>query len=84
MDFLAMDGEQYSLILETLCNLQIIFHPSYSSEGIIDYKALSYLGNSKKAIIMLDRNLLSSLLRLSRDGYLKDEDEMRIVATLMT
>ena len=33
---------------------------------------------------MLDRNLLSSLLKLSRDSYLKDEQEMRIIALLMT
>ena len=33
---------------------------------------------------MLDRNQLSSLLKLSRDGNLKDENERRIVGLLMT
>jgi len=84
MSFLVMDGEEYNFIWETICNLQLIFHPRYSCEGKIDYKALSSLKNNKKIIVMLDRNLLSSLLKLSRDGYLQDENEMRIIALLMT
>ncbi|WP_461207766.1 hypothetical protein [Clostridium sp. DL1XJH146] len=84
MSVLAMDGEECNFIWETICELQLIFHPRYSQEGQIDFKALSSLKNSKRIIIMLDRNLLSSLLRLSRDGYLKNEEEMRIIALLMT
>lgn len=83
MSFLAMDGEEYNFIWKTMCELQLIFHPWYSPEGEIDFKALSRLKNRKRIIIMLDRNLLSSLLRLSRDGYLKNEEEMRIIALLM-
>lgn len=84
MSFLVMDSEDYNFIWKTICDLQLIFHPRYSFEGYIDYNALSGLRNSKRIIVMLDRNILSSLLRLSRDGYLKDEDEMRIIALLMT
>ena len=84
MSFLVMKGEECNFIWETICNLQLIFHPRYSCEGKFDYKSLSDLKNSKRVIVMLDRNLLSSLLNLSRDGYLKDENEMRIIALLMT
>ncbi|MGO4185776.1 hypothetical protein AB4Z17_32055 [Paenibacillus sp. TAF43_2] len=84
MSFLEMDGEEYSFIWETLCELQIIFHPKYSRDGDIDFKELLDLKNTKKISVMLDRNLLSSLLKLSRDGYLKDEQEMRLIALLMT
>lgn len=84
MSFLVMDGEEYNFIWETICNLQLILHPRYSCEGKIDSKALLSLKNSKRIIVMLDRNLLSSLLKLARDGYLKDEKEMRIIALLMT
>lgn len=84
MSFLIMEGEEYSFIWETICNLQLIFHPCYSREGKIDYMAISNLRNSKKVSVMLDRSLLSGLLKLSRDGYLKDEKEMRIIALLMT
>lgn len=84
MSFLAIDGEEYNFIWKTICELQLIFHPRYSTEGEIDFKALSCLKSRKRIIIMLDRNLLSSLLRLSRDGYLKNEEEMRTIALLMT
>lgn len=84
MSFLVIDGEEYNFIWKTICDLQIIFHPKYSCEGELDYKSLLDLKSGKRIIIMLDRNLLSSLLKLSRDGYLKDENEMRIIALLMT
>ncbi|PWW06107.1 hypothetical protein DFQ01_1036 [Paenibacillus cellulosilyticus] len=84
MSFLVLDDDEYSFIWETLCELQLIFHPSYSREGNIDYKELLHVKNSKRIIVMLDRNLLSGLLKLSRDGYLNDEQEMRIIALLMT
>lgn len=84
MSFLVMEGEECNFIWETIRDLQLIFHPRYSCEGKIDYKVLSDVKYNKKIFIMLDRNLLSSLLKLSRDGYLKDENEMRIIALLMT
>lgn len=84
MNFLVMDGEECNFVWESICDSQLIFHPRYSCEGKIDYKAISGLKNKKKFFVMLDRNLLSSLLNISRDGYLKNENEMRIIALLMT
>lgn len=84
MSYLVMNSEECNFIWEKICDLQIIFHPRYSREGIIDFESLLNLENSKRIIIMLDRNLLSSLLKLSHDGYLKDKNEMQIIATLMT
>jgi hypothetical protein len=84
MSLLVMDGEECNFIWKKICDLQLIFHPRYSREGEINYKNLSHLKNSKKIIVMLDRNLLSSLLKLSRNGYLREENEMRIIALLMT
>lgn len=84
MSCLVMDGEEYNFIWKLVCDLQMIFHPLYSREGKLNYKALLAKKSSKKIIIMLDRQLLSSLLKLSRDGYLKNEKELRITALLMT
>src|SRR5690554_2767523 len=84
MSFLVMEGEEHSYIWESICEMQLIFHPKYSREGEVDHIALLDLRNYKKIIILLDRNLLSSLLNLSRYGNLKDEEEMRIIAVLMT
>lgn len=83
MSFLVVDAEEHSFIWDSICKLQLIFHPRLSRDGIIDYKTLSTLKYSKKINVLLDRNLLSSLLKLCREGYLKNENEMRIIALLM-
>lgn len=83
MSILVVNEEEHSFIWDSISNLQLIFHPRLSRDGIVDYQNLSNLYN-KKINVLLDRNLLSSLLNLSRDGYLKNETEMRIVALLMT
>lgn len=84
MSFLVVDAEEYEFIWNTICELQLIFHPKYSREGMIDYKSLMTLKHSKKINILLDRNLFSSLLKISREGYLKNEKEMKTIALLMT
>lgn len=86
MSFLALEGEEVNFIWKTICDLQLIFHPRYSKEGIINYKEIRDLKHryNKKINIVLDRNLFSSLIKLSRKGCLKDEREMRIIALLMT
>jgi hypothetical protein len=84
MSFLIMEGEECNFIWENICDLQIVFHPRYSREGRFDYKTLSDIKNRKKIFLVLDRNLLSSLLKLSREGFLKDKNEMRIIGLLMT
>jgi len=84
MSILVVDAEELNYIWDSICNLQLIFHPRLSREGAIDYKTLSTLKYSKKVNILLDRNLLSSLLKLSREGCLKNENEMRTIALLMT
>lgn len=84
MSILIVDDDELNYIWDSICNLQLIFHPRLSREGAIDYKTLSTLKYSKKVNILLDRNLFSSLLKLSREGCLKNEDEMRIIALLLT
>ncbi|MFU1796762.1 hypothetical protein ACM1RC_23070 [Paenibacillus azoreducens] len=84
MSFLVMEGDEVDYIWETICKIQLIFHPKYSREGSISYKEISELKHSKKIIVLLDRNLLSGQLKLARDGFLKDDMEMRIIALLMT
>lgn len=81
---LVMEDEDLNFVWENICSLQLIFHPYYSKEGSFDYKVLSDIKSRKKIYLILDGNLLSSLLKLSRDGILKDENEMLIVGLLMT
>lgn len=84
MELLVMNGEEYNFIWKTVCEMQLIFHPKYSQDGIVSYKEISELKRCKKIVVLLDRNLLSSLLKLARNGLLKDDREMKIIGLLMT
>lgn len=84
MNFMYLDGKDYEFIWDTVSNLQIVFHPRYSPDGKLDYKALIQNKHKYNYIIILDRNMLSSLLRLCKEGSLKDENEMKVTALLMS
>lgn len=84
MSFMYLDGEEYEFIWGTISKLQIIFHPRYSPDGQLDHKALIQNKHRYNYIIILDRNMLSSLLHLCKEGSLKDKNEMRLIALLMT
>lgn len=84
MSFLVMEGDEVEYIWETICQMQLVFHPKYSPDGALSYNELFELKHNKQIIVLLDRNLLSGLLKLARDGYLKDDIEMRKIALLMT
>jgi len=83
MSFMYFNGEELNYIWKSICNVQMVFHPKYSINGNIDFKRLLEIKSNKKVCVLLDRNLLSSLLTLSRDGSLKNEKEMRLIALLM-
>ncbi|POR27076.1 hypothetical protein [Paenibacillus polymyxa] len=84
MGSLVMDGEEYNFIWETVSNMQLIFHPKYSQDGAVNYKKISELKRSNKVVLLFDRNLLSGLLKLARNGFLKDKKEMQIIGLIMT
>lgn len=83
MSIMYLDGEELDYIWESICKVQMVFHPRYSINGEIDFNKLLEIKSKKKVCIFLDRNLLSGLLKLCHDGYLKNEKEMRLIALLM-
>ncbi|NLN47949.1 MAG: hypothetical protein GX154_02400 [Clostridiales bacterium] len=84
MSFLILKDDEPQFIWDAINELQLIFHPKIAPEGVFEYRSLSALCHSKNVTIFLDRNLLSSFLRLCKQGSLDDEIEMRIIALLMT
>lgn len=67
----------------TIQNHQIVFHPEISPMGIFDINKLFQCKNIKPIILFLDRNILSSLLKLCKQGFLKNKEEMQIVGLIM-
>lgn len=83
MSFLILQDDEPQMIWDALNNSQIVFHPTYGPTGQINYYELQALKRKKDVILFLDRNLLSSLMSLARNGDLKDEIEKRMIALLM-
>lgn len=84
MSILILQDDEPQFIWDTVNDLQLIFHPNIAPEGIFEYESLMDLKHKKNVSIFLDRNLLSSFLKLCKQGYLNNEMEMRIIALLMT
>jgi hypothetical protein len=83
MSFMVLDEDDLELVWDILPKLQLIFHPKYSPDGQFKFSDIESIKRQKNMILLLDRNLLSSLLRLCEQGCLKDELEMRTIALIM-
>ncbi|HEX7714708.1 MAG TPA: hypothetical protein VF531_11905 [Bacillota bacterium] len=83
MSFLVLEDDELDFFWNSIQDIQVIFHPTYAPEGMFNYQELSNLKNKKDVIVFLDRNLLSSLLKLCEQGNLTDEKEKNTIAKVM-
>lgn len=82
--FLILQNEDINFIWNTIQEQQLIFHPTIAPDGKFDFEKF-YASKSKKPFILfIDRNILSSLLKLCEIGSLKDKGESQIVGLIMT
>lgn len=82
--FLIVEGEDINFIWDTIQEQQLIFHPTIAPDGKIDIKKFYASKTKKPFILFIDRNILSSLLKLCEIGSLKDKGESQIVGLIMT
>lgn len=83
-NFLIVDDKDMNFIWHTVQEQQIIFHPDIAPEGNFDYTKFFGYKAKKPFILFIDRNILSSLLRLCERGSLKDKGESQLVGLIMT
>lgn len=82
--FLIVEDEDINFIWNTIQEQQLVFHPTIAPDGKFDFKKF-YASKAKKPFILfIDRNILSSLLKLCEIGSLKDKGESQIVGLIMT
>lgn len=82
--FLIMDDEDVNFIWNTIQEQQLIFHPTIAPYGTFDFKKFYASKEKKPFILFIDRNILSSLLKLCEVGSLKDKRESQIIGLVMT
>lgn len=83
LDFIILEDEDLELVWGTINDLQMIFHPRISKDGKINFKELMKYRNEKQINIILDRNILSRLIKLINVGFLNDKFEMRKLGLLL-
>lgn len=79
-DILIYEDHEMDELFSIVNEEKIFFHPKYSINGEIDYKRFLKL---KRKIVILDRNLVSYLLEYAKNGILKSEECMVIIALTM-
>lgn len=79
MQFIEIKEEEWKEITMFLVNAKIIFHPSISPKGAPDFSN----ERGRKNVLILDRNIVTPLISLLKNGVLKDEHLLKVIASLM-
>ena len=82
--FLIVEGEDINFVWDTIQEQQLVFHPTIAPDGKFDFEKFYASKRKKPFILFIDRNILSSLLKLCEKGNLKDKGESQIVGLIMT
>ena len=84
MDFLEISIEELKGLWDAMDCHRVLFHPVIAPDGQINRMAFRELHNSQDdCIIIIDNNLLIDLVKLNREGCLRDTKRMKFVAMLM-
>ncbi len=83
MSFLILEDDMPEVIWSSINNQQIVFHPRFASGGSIDMNSFFELKRKKEVQVFFDRNLFSSLLKITKEGQLQNQDETKLIALLM-
>lgn len=79
MDFLKIKERELKQITLFLIDTKVIFHPSISPKGFPNFS--NHKG--RKNVLILDRNILTPMISLLKNGHLKDEHILKIISSLM-
>lgn len=79
MEFIEIKEEELKEITMFLVDAKIILHPSIWPKGCPDFSNQ----RGRKNVLILDRNIVTPLIRLLTNGELKDEYLLKVVGSLM-
>lgn len=82
-DIIIFDDESINFIWNTIQKQQIIFHPDIAPDGKIKYDVFATTKREKALTLFIDRNILSSLLKFSEIGSLKNKAETQLIGVIM-
>lgn len=78
-----VDEKDIEFIWSTIQKQQIVFHPKFAPYGAFDYTQFLLSKSKKPFILCIDRNILISLFKFCKNGFLKNEKEARSIGLIM-
>lgn len=85
MSFLYFEDDELDSLYNAINNLQICFHPIYAPEGKFTVKASFELQSDNKDItVIADKNLVSPICEIAKNGTLSDKYRLQKVALFVT
>lgn len=85
MSFLYFKDNELDNMYDAINRLQICFHPTYAPEGKFSIKNVFALQvEDKDIIIIADKNLVSPICEIARNGTLRDKYRLQKVALFVT
>lgn len=85
MSFLYFEDDELDILYQAINNQQICFHPTYAPEGKFSVKATFELQSGDKEItVIADKNLVSPICEIAKNGTLSDKHRLQKVALFVT
>lgn len=85
MSFLYFEDDELDLLYQAVNNQQICFHPIYAPEGEFTVKSSFELQSDDKDItVIADKNLVSPICEIAKNGTLSDKYRLQKVALFVT
>lgn len=79
-DFILLEDNELNEIFEAVNEAELFFHPTKAIDGRLNYK--NFLSDKNKCVIF-DRNITSYLIEYTKNGILRDNYSMIIIALIM-
>lgn len=85
MSFLYFEDDELDKLYRAINNLQFLFHPAYAPVGKFSVKDSFELQSGDKDItVIADKNLVSPICEIAKNGTLKDKRRLQKVAIFVT
>lgn len=85
MSFLYFEDDELDILYQAINNQQICFHPTYAPEGKFSVKDSFQLQSDDKDItVIADKNLVSPICEIAKNGTLTDKHRLQKVALFVT
>lgn len=80
---MVVEDDDINFIWDSIQKLQVVFHPTIAPDGNFDFNKFFESKRKKPFSLLIDRNILSSLLKLCESGSLRDKSESQIIGIIM-